>query len=191
MNPCRKNKRRIAWMAAGVLETANAETLREHLETCPGCRRHWENMSALSERLNAAELPDAEPTESFHRRVVRKIQEEQKTAPLFAWGTLLRRLWWERRLASIAVGGALAIATLLWIQSFSPDEEPGSAPMRIAQTTESATQALLPPTLGAYRRAGDISFEKLDAALTRQIAAKASPVETFTVSSSLARSFED
>src|SRR5687767_4529622 len=114
MNPCRKNKRRIAWMAAGVLEMADAERLRQHLDTCPGCRHHWENMRALSERLKAVELPDAERTESFHRRVVRKIREEEKTAPLFAWSTVLWRLWRERRLATLAVGGALGVATLVW-----------------------------------------------------------------------------
>ena len=191
MNPCRKNKRRIAWMAAGVLETADAETLREHLEICPGCRRHWENMSALSERLNAAGLPDAEPTGSFHRRVVRRIQTEEQAAPLFAWVTTLRRLRGERRLAPIVLGGVLGIATLLWMQSLSSDEDRGSTRLRLAETNETARQASLPATLGSYRRAGDISFENLDAALTRQIATKSSTVETFTVSSLLGRSFED
>jgi anti-sigma factor RsiW len=190
MNPCRKNKRRIAWMATGVLETADAERLREHLETCPGCRHHWENMCALSERLKAAELPDVEPTGSFHRRVLQKIREEEKAAPLFAWDAALRRLWGERRLATLAVGGALGIATLLWMQSFRPEDR-GSARVHIEETTETARSAPLPSTLGSYRRAGDISFENLDAVLTRQIATKSSRVETFTVSSSLARSFED
>jgi hypothetical protein len=191
MKPCRANKQRITWMAAGVLETAEAETLREHLETCPGCRGHWESMASLSERLNAADLPHLEPSESFHRRVVRKIRKEEETGRLFVWVTSLRRLWVKRPLATIAAGSVLGIVTVLWIQSFGPDEDRGATLVQIEETTETAGQAVLPPTLGSYRRAGDVSFENLDAALTRQVVGKFSTVETFTVSSVLARSFED
>ena len=189
MTPCPKNKRSIAWMAAGVLETADAERLRAHLETCPGCRRYWESMSALSERLNSAQLPSAELTESFHRRIARKIQEHEKAAPFFI--SAVQALWSERRLAAISLGIALAIATLVWLQSFYRDQDRASPQVSIKKIGELPTEAALPPTLGSYHRAADVSLENFDALLAKQITPKSSTVETFTVSSLLAGSFED
>src|SRR2546422_414387 len=101
MNPCAKNKRRVAWMAAGVLDATDAEALRQHLESCPGCRRYWQSMSDLSERLvNASDLPLAEPTESFHQRVIQKIRAQESRTPFSDWLDALQRLWVERRLAT-------------------------------------------------------------------------------------------
>ena len=190
MNPCPKNKRPIAWMAAGILEPADAERLREHLQTCPGCQRYWESMRALSEQLSSAELPQAELTESFHRRLVRKIDEHDEAAPLFVLVGTFRRLWGERRLATIAAGVAFVIAALVWMQSFSRDENHMPARVRV-ENSEPSSQNNSPPTLASYHRAADISFENLDAVLAKQAASKPSTVETFTVSSLLTRSLED
>src|SRR6185503_508089 len=102
MTPCAKNKRRIAWLASGVLGAADAETLRQHLESCPGCRHYWQGMTDLSERLvNASTLPDAEPTPSFHRRIVQGINAVEKDKPFFVSVNALRTLWAGRRIAAV------------------------------------------------------------------------------------------
>src|SRR5262249_49554641 len=99
MNPCAKNKRRIAWMASGLLDATDVEALRRHLESCPDCRIYWQSMSELSERLvNASDLPQAQPTESFHQRVVQKIRAQQRRTPFSDWLAAIQRLWKERRL---------------------------------------------------------------------------------------------
>jgi anti-sigma factor RsiW len=185
MNPCAKNKRRLAWRASGVLHVADAEALRRHLESCSGCRRYWQSISELSERLvNASDLPRAEPTESFHQRVVQKIRAQEQRAPLFTWVITIQRLWRERRPATFSAGVALGIVTLLWIQNFRRDEHPVPSGAQIAVISAPAC-AVSPPTMASYRRAADISLESLDALLTQEASRKSHTDETLTVSSLL------
>jgi len=196
MNTCKKNKRRIAWMTTGVLDTTEVETLRRHFESCPTCRSYWQSLSALSEQLvNASNLPPAEPTESFHRTLVQKISTQKQTTLLFDWAATLRRLWLEQPMAKFSAGVALtfalvlALAALPWIHTFSRDEHHVSSGVQmISQTTERTAPR---PTLASYHRAAGISLENLDALLTRQ-AFRASPAsETLTVSSLLTSSSEN
>ena len=192
MNPCAKNKRSIAWMAAGVLDVAAAESLRQHFETCPHCQRYWQSMCELSERLvNASDLPQAAPTESFHQSVVLRITAQGQRTPLFNWVTVIRRFWHERPLATFSTGVVLTFATLLWIRSFSHETHPVPSPVRIVVTTETPLRAAPPPTLASYRRAAEISLENLDALLTQEAVRTFSVSETFTVSSLLTPSLEN
>ena len=192
MNPCAKNKRPIAWMAAGVLDAADAESLRQHFESCPHCQRYWQNMCELSERLvNAGDLPQAAPTESFHRSVVLKITAQGQRTPLFNWVIVIQRFWHERPLATFSIGVVLTLATLLWIRSFSHETHHVPSTVRIVVTTETPLRAAPPSTLASYRRAADISLENLDALLTQEAARTSSASETFTVSSLLASSLEN
>ena len=71
---------RLGW-PAGVPDVADAESLRQHFESCPHCQRYWQSMCELSERLvNAGDLPQAAPTESFHQSVVlRNHAQGQRT----------------------------------------------------------------------------------------------------------------
>src|SRR4051812_35426470 len=114
MNPCTKNKRSIAWMAAGVLEVKDAETLRQHVEGCAACRRYWQSMCELSERLaSASDLPNAEPTEHFHRTVVQRITTQKQRARFFDWISIVQRLCRERPLATFSAGAVVMLALLL------------------------------------------------------------------------------
>jgi anti-sigma factor RsiW len=192
MNPCPKNKPRIAWMAAGVLDATEAQALRQHLGTCPGCRGYWHAMSALSERLvNASDLPLAEPTESFHRRVGQNIQELEKAPPLFNWVIILHRLLVERRLTAISAAMVLGVVTLLWLPRFGGDQQRFPAPGPMTTIRETRPPPASPPTVASYRRAAEVSLESLDALLTKQVARNASAIENFSVSSLLARSSEN
>jgi hypothetical protein len=192
MNPCAKNKRSIAWMAAGVLDVTDAEVLRQHLNSCPPCQRYWQSMCELSERLvNASDLPQAAPTESFHRSVVLKITAQGQRTSLFNWVTVIQRFWQERPLATLSTGVVLTFATLLWIRSFSHQTHHGPSPVQIVVTAETPARATSPPTLASYRRAADTSLENLDALLTQEAARTSSASETFTVSSLLTSSLEN
>jgi len=190
MNSCAKNKQRIAWMAAGVLEVTDAETLRRHVEGCPECRSYWQSMCELSERLvNASELPNAQPTEFFHRTVVQKITNEEQRARFFDWVIIIQRLCRERPLATFAAGVVLAL--LLWINNFGRDAHRVPSGVQVVAVPNTAEHAAQPSTLASYRRAADISLERLDTLLTQE-AARTSPAgETFTVSSLLERSLEN
>src|SRR4051812_31257074 len=122
MNPCRKNKRSIAWMAAGVLDVTDAETLRQHMEDCAACRRYWQSMCELSERLaSASNLPTAEPTERFHRTVVQKIRKQAQHARFFDWMITVQRLCRELPLATFSAGAVVMLALLLWINNSGRD----------------------------------------------------------------------
>jgi len=192
MNPCSKNKQRIAWMASGILDLPDAEALRQHLKSCPDCRRYWQSMSELSERLvNASDLPQTEPTESFHQRVVQKIKTQEDRTPFSDWLVTIQRLWAERRLATISAGIALGLVTLLLIQSFRRDGPPVPSESPIAVVPEPARPAASPPTLASYRRAAERSLESLDALLTRQAARNSFPSETLTISSLLKQSSDN
>jgi hypothetical protein len=182
MNPCAKNKRRIAWMAAGVLDETQAEALRPHLENCPGCRSYWNSLCNLAEQLvRASDLPPAHLPPSFHERVGQKIQPREKTAPLFHWVGLRHWLFVERRLAAIAGVIVLGAGVLLGIQSLR-----GGKQHRSVETTtiHQAAPSVTPPhTLASYRRAAEISLENLDTLLAKEGTGNASEMKTFTVSS--------
>jgi predicted anti-sigma-YlaC factor YlaD len=82
MKPCENNKRLLALMAAGVPDGTNAERLRQHMESCSGCRRYWESMCVLSERLvNISELPQAKPSEDFHATLAARIATQEQRRP--------------------------------------------------------------------------------------------------------------
>jgi hypothetical protein len=191
MNPCAKNKQRIAWMAAGVLDVTDAETLRQHMAGCPACRRYWQSMCELSERLvSASDLPTAEPTGSFHRTLVQKITAQKQCTPLFDWVIIIQRLCRERPLVTFSASVALALTVLLWIH-ISRDPHRVRSGAQVVAVPDAAGHVAPPPTLASYRRAADISLERLDALLTQE-AARTSPAgETFTVSSLLKPSLEN
>ena len=191
MNPCSKNKRSLALMAAGALAAATPPALREHLVSCAGCRQYWESMCALSGRLNSTELPHAELPESFHARLVRQIRNHEKAPPILIWLAGIRRLWSGRAFVTVTVGAALAIAFLVSWQNFREDKKRTSVSLAVQPISQAPTPPSPAPTLASYRRAANVSLENLDAVLAREIAPKPSTVETFTFSSLLDRSLED
>ncbi|MDB6031430.1 MAG: hypothetical protein JWM16_1768 [Verrucomicrobiales bacterium] len=192
MNPCAKNKRSIAWMAAGVLDVTDAETLRQHMEGCASCKCYWQSMCELSERVvSANNLPNAEPTELFHRTVVQKIRKQAQHACFFDWIIIVQRLCRERPLATFSAGVVVMLALLLWINNSGRDAHRVPSGVRVATVPNSAGRAAPPSRLSSYHRAADISPERLDTLLT-QNAARTSPAgETFTVSSLRERSLEN
>ena len=189
MKPCAKNRGPIAWMAAGVLDTANAETLRQHLRECAGCRHYWESLSALSKQLESVTLPQPELPDSFHRRLVRRIGEHN--SPPFGLAAAVQRFFGERWLATATVALAFAAIGLVLGQRFNGKQERVSRPVVVRESTREPRRPILRPTLGTYHQAANTSLESLDALLARQTPPTAPAVESFTVSSLLAQSIED
>ena len=192
MKACRKNKMRIAWMASGVLDTAEGKVLAEHFKNCPGCRLYWQRMSGLTERLhNAGDPPPAEATESFHRKVVRQILAQESRFSFSAWATALQRCGWKRGLAGVGVSVAVGFAAVLLLQHVRRDEDQASLRPSPAVVRPGVAGAAPPDALASYRRVADISLESLDDLLTRQAAQTFSPSESFTVSSLVKRPLEN
>jgi len=192
MNPCGKNKKRIAWMVSGGLDTTQAEALGEHFKICPGCRLYWQDLSELTIRLqHAADLPQAEATESFHRKVVRKISRQKSPSPFSEWATALQRFWPKQRLTILVVGAAFGIAAILLIHHFNLEQRPAPVRLSSAVAQKASMSRASSSTLASYRRVADISIESLDDLLTQQAARASSPGETLTVSSSMKTALEN
>ncbi len=167
MKPCSQNRKLIAWLAVDALEARDALALRDHLVRCAGCRRYWEEMSNVTERLAAA-APESglEAGEGFHRRVARKLRQAEASPLPGNPGQPLRGLLLSWRVAGPGLA-VLAVALLTIVAS--RDHEPGFAPTHpTAQIVTSGSGSDLAPTLANYRMAASQSVEKLDELLTRE-----------------------
>jgi hypothetical protein len=185
MNPCAKTRKRIALMASGVLGVKQAEALREHFTNCPGCRVYWQSMSDLTGRLkNAASLPAAEASESFHREVAREIATQQRPFSFSQWAMVVRRFLPGHRLIGVGVSVAVIVAVVLAYEPFR--RRPHLLHGDRTRTASVASRVEAPPsTLASYRRAAEISPESLDTFLALQATRTSTAADTFTVSSIL------
>jgi len=185
MNPCAKTRKRIALMASDVLDVKEAEALREHIASCPGCRVYWRSISDLTGRLkNAGSLPAAEASESFHREVARKITAQPRHFSFSQWARAVQRLLPEHRLAGLGISVAVIVAVLVVFEPFrhrSPlPQDDRTGPASVASRVEAP-----PSTVASYRRAAEISLDSFDTFLTLQAARTSTATDTFTVSSTL------
>jgi anti-sigma factor RsiW len=74
MKPCSRNRKLLAWLALGELDSHRAAALREHVESCDGCRRYLAEMSSVTDSLTVDEgTPEIQATEAFHGRLVNKL----------------------------------------------------------------------------------------------------------------------
>src|SRR6266511_2156666 len=109
MKPCSTHRKLIAWLALDALEVQEARDLRAHLETCEGCRRYFEQISNVTERLTAAEAkPAIRTSESFHQRLVCRLRAEQPGSFSAAMVARLRAVLLNWRVV-LPVMGATAV----------------------------------------------------------------------------------
>ncbi len=66
--------------ALGILEPAEAEAVRSHLEACPACREELASFQEVTDRLSAA-IPGAEPPFGLEERILRGIEPSRNHAP--------------------------------------------------------------------------------------------------------------
>ncbi|MGA2684739.1 MAG: zf-HC2 domain-containing protein [Verrucomicrobiota bacterium] len=166
MKPCAQNRKLIAWLAANALDAPQAQTLREHLETCEGCRRYLADISSVTERLVAVEAnPDIQASESFHRKVAGRLRA---TKPDSLWEILAvywARSSWRVVLPAIAALVVVGVIVATWRQAPVVSSPPRTSTQTAAVSGEDNDLA---PTLANYQRVANQSLARLDALLTQQ-----------------------
>ena len=171
MKACSRNRKPIAWLALSALDARAASALREHLARCDGCRRYWEEMSTLAERMASARpASSVEASEGFLRRVGQRLASAEAGSTLDdPW--LLR---WLRDWRVALPAAALPILLLLgaitlrhpWAHSVA-----GPSPVQD-----------LSPTLVNYQMVASRSLDELDALLTKQASKGLPPAPVYTAS---------
>jgi anti-sigma factor RsiW len=176
MKPCVKNRKPIAWLALGALETEPARELRRHLETCAACRAYLGEVSDLAGRLRAAQPEgNIQTSESFHRRVAGALRAASDRAqPGSAWTWVLDWLREAYRRpaavwrAALPLLGATALALVLIVVLAPPRGGRPARPAPVPDRTAGELSKDLPPTIANYRLAANRSLEALDELLTQQ-----------------------
>src|SRR5580658_4177230 len=103
MKPCFGNRKQLALLAIGGLNDEREDTLRAHLEACPGCRAYLTEISRFAVKLKAIELPsEIRASDEFHRKTLALIESSGRgEAPSF--GVALLRLFnWRLALPAVA-----------------------------------------------------------------------------------------
>jgi len=178
MKPCFGKRKLIAWLALGELDERRAQALRSHIQTCEGCRRYLEEISAVRASLAAADTsPPSETSESFHREWVGRLKAEPATS---LWQVLTERLNWRVALPAF---GAVAVLVVLLL-SLSPRQREVARPAPAAQTAATPVRAArdLSPSVGNYLRVAIRSLDEFDDLLTAQANQRTSHAPIFTAS---------
>jgi anti-sigma factor RsiW len=181
MKPCTHKRKLIAWLAVNALDAPAARELHAHLETCAGCRGYLAEISRVREQLAAA-APETElrTTESFHQRVMARVEKESSA---FDWEKAVAwvrafPLQWRAALQVTVVSLMLAA---IWIVQSPPTggQIRLPEPTGLAVTTADAGVDLT-PSIANYERAISQSMDKLDALLARQDKPAASSAPVYT-----------
>lgn len=182
MKPCSKNRKLIAWLALDALDARKAVTLRDHLALCDGCRRYWEEISNVTERLASAKLDsNLEASERFHHRVAEKLRAVESISVLenlAAWlrGSLLN---WR---AAVPAGAVLVIALFAMVAQRRHPAPSLPAPPSVQVMSASGSGSDLAPTLANYQMIAHQSLDKLDELLTEQGNKPLPPAPVYTAS---------
>ena len=167
MKPCNKNRKRVAWLALGVLGPQEEEQVRAHLQSCSGCRDYFQELSAVSEHLRNARVETAvESTDRFHRRVLGALQDSSSASsgPLQVrpdfWGRLRWRIAWP------ALGAAAVL--LMLVTLLHPGAIPPARDAHRPVASRGGPRLDLEPTIQNYQLAASRSMDKLDELLNLQ-----------------------
>jgi anti-sigma factor RsiW len=182
MKPCFTNRKLIASLALGELDAHRTRDLRTHLETCAGCRRYLEEISAVQERLAALDTtPNVPASEAFHQRLAARLRAEQSKPlrDILAAQLAAVRLSWRVALPVIGIA-ALATVTLSILLRSPGASAP--APRGVQAVRQPYPETDLSPTIANYQRAASRSLEELDELLTMQANRTPSPAPIYTAS---------
>jgi hypothetical protein len=184
MKPCLQNRKQITWLALGELDAGSEKTLRVHLAGCGGCRRYFEQMSGLTEKLAAAE-PDSslQAPDYFHQRLTEKLRAVESGSVLddvVAWFARMTP-GWRVALPGMAV---LLLAVFIVVTRRQPVDDTVAAPPAIRVVTTSNSESDLAPTMGNYQMIAGQSLDKLDEALTKEGNESLPPAPVYTASMS-------
>ena len=185
MTPCPGREKFIAWLALDALDTEPARELRAHLETCPGCRHYFAEMSRLTGQIAAAApAQDLPSSELFHRQVMARIKAEPP-API--WERIIASLQPETFNWRVALPAMAAVLVLLLAVGVAGRLHPSGHPqppaaVAVAVPPMPAATADLAPTIAHYQQAAGESPDKLDALLARESESTGGPAQICTAS---------
>ena len=184
MKPCSNYRKRIAWLALGVLESGEERELRAHLPTCPGCRDYLEEMSGMTEKLSGCRISaDIQASESFHQKLARRVKTQEA-------GHRLATLVPKWKIALPVIGAAAAVVTALLIVVRPPGSSPSQSPIT-SVTARPPAKGELPPTLSNYRMVANRSLERFDELLRSEGNRNPPPTPVYTASSLSRMTFAD
>jgi anti-sigma-K factor RskA len=166
MNPCQNNRKEIALLATNALEVQRQQELRAHLDKCAGCRGYFEQMSNVVGKLRPAESAGAEPSEMFHRDLVRALaREQQASGGEGLWPAIWSFLNWRWALPAAAV---VALVLTLWFAKMPGAKMTKSPSQVVRQVAAPHAKPDLEPTFSNYEIAVHQSLDKLDELLMEQ-----------------------
>ena len=166
MNACHKNRKSLALLAAGALDPSQSASLRQHIDECLPCRRHFEELTRTCAALGETELPTVEyDAANFHRRLVRMVTPRSSAGSnaMMLWGR-----WRPRLIASAAVFVLVALAFVcLQIPSRERRTEVSSGSETVPESEASvlSPSPAQPASIAYYRSLAVMSLAALDAAL--------------------------
>ncbi|HXC99292.1 MAG TPA: anti-sigma factor [Verrucomicrobiae bacterium] len=184
MKPCLQNRKQITWLALGELDAGSEKTLRGHLAGCDGCRRYFEEISGVTEKLAAAE-PDSkvQAPDYFHQRLTEKLRAAESGSIWEGVVDWLTRMTpgWRVALPGTAV---VLLAVFIVVTRRQPSTDAVAPPPAVQVVTTSNSESDLTPTMGNYQMIAGQSLDKLDEALTREGNESLPPAPVYTASMS-------
>ena len=95
---CRRHRRNISLLAAGVLSEAETDPLEKHLTACADCREYFEEVKAVTVPLAnlAGSVPQLQPSQSAQARWSKAIRTAGRPEPGRRLSPAMAfREWWE------------------------------------------------------------------------------------------------
>ena len=152
-------------MALEALNQPEAGRVREHLQSCAGCRAYFEELTQIKMNLTATatDRQEAQSSDVFHRKLLARLEKEK---PRSAVGDLLSgfRAW---RAAIPLAGAAAVIVGIYWAVQDHPHQPAPPRPVGPV-VSKGKINGDLPPTVANYHMVANQSLDKLDDLLNRQ-----------------------
>lgn len=166
MNACDGYKMDLSLLATGGLHEKEALRVRAHMESCPGCKGYFGQISSLAAELKSAGalVPEVEVPPRFHGELMRRINSEVPPGLLADLFAILRQRLLRWRFATPALVTFVLMALLFWV---ARGNRTAPSSRRIPAIS---TAAQLAPTFGAYHNLAENSWDALDRELTREAA---------------------
>ena len=120
IEPC-NNEALLNALMDDELPPAQAEDVRRHLETCPGCRRRLERLQQTDAMIR--NLAPLEPSADFDRTFWRKVADLEERRARRSWLRFLLSGWRPFLASGLAAGLAAAIFIYIGLHKRPTAEE--------------------------------------------------------------------
>ena len=179
MKSCKRNRKLIAWMILGELETAPREVIRAHLEQCEECRAYFEEMSSISCGLaNAETIETVQASPLFHLKLLGKLRSEERRSFL---GRLVEQARWAGLKWRVALWtmGVVAVILIGMFTLLRPADSPANRLETRHVPPEPRSRDAMDPTISNYEMVANLAPEKFDKFLIEQGSKNISPTPIY------------